>query len=96
MVNSPSGLGDSVRGGAIDFVDSVTGTSKGEKSDASVKGAQKTKEGIARMEHGGTGAPTGNQSDPASGVVTVDDIHAKRAAGDNRYGEPVDPRFENV
>lgn len=72
----------------MDFVDSVTGTGTGEKSSASMTGAQKTKEGIDRMEYGGKGAASGQRDDPASGVVTVEDIHAQNAAGDHRYSTP--------
>ena len=77
----------------MDFVDSVTGTGTTEQNDATVKGAQKTEQGITRMKHGDTAA---QQNDPASGVVTVDDIYSQRAAGDHRYDAPVDPKFGNT
>lgn len=72
----------------MDFVDSVTGTGAGRKSEATIKGSQKTREGIDKMEHKGGGGVPSQQTDPASGVVTVDDVHRQRAAGDHRYSTP--------
>ncbi|THH28611.1 hypothetical protein EUX98_g5585 [Antrodiella citrinella] len=48
------GLGETVRGGTLDFIDSAVG--HGKRHNATDRGAQETEEGIARMEHGKAGA----------------------------------------
>ena len=47
-------MGESLRGGTLDFVDAAVG--HGKRHNASDRGAQETEEGIARMEHGKAGA----------------------------------------
>ena len=43
-------MGETIRGEALDFIDSAVGTSK--HHDETERGAEETEEGIARMEHG--------------------------------------------
>ncbi|KAK7692031.1 hypothetical protein QCA50_005436 [Cerrena zonata] len=67
------GLGESIRGGAMDFVDSATGT--GDRHQETQKGAREVEEGISKIEHGNNykAAPTvtgvttaGKQTGPAT------------------------------
>ncbi|KAI0643967.1 hypothetical protein C8Q79DRAFT_1011786 [Trametes meyenii] len=51
------GLGDAIRGNAMDFVDSATGTSRRHHEETDV-GRAKTEQGINRMETSTTTNPT--------------------------------------
>ncbi|KAI0794959.1 hypothetical protein C8Q75DRAFT_889088 [Abortiporus biennis] len=83
------GMGDSIRGSAMDFVDSAANTGSA-RSDATTKGASKTEQGIQRMDgshtSSGPGAERHGSDTPGSGVVTVHDIHSGRQTG--YYEEP--------
>ncbi|KAI0367344.1 hypothetical protein BV20DRAFT_970779 [Pilatotrama ljubarskyi] len=54
------GLGDSIRGNAMDFVDSATGTG-GRHTETDI-GRQKTEQGINRVETGSAGTTTGTST----------------------------------
>lgn len=85
---SVQGMADTVRGGAMDFVDSATNTGSGQHQ-ATTTGAHKTEEGIHRMEHGGPSGQ-GTKRGDASGVVTVEDLRYQsnaQSTAQNASGE---------
>lgn len=49
LTSRPLGIGESIRGNAMDFVDSATGTA-GRGQGATMKGRQETETGVANME----------------------------------------------
>jgi len=69
--NTFEGMGDTLRGGAMDFVDSATGTGPSRHPETDI-GAQKTETGINQMESratntsGSTNATTGTTAGTCS------------------------------
>ncbi|KAJ8487362.1 hypothetical protein ONZ51_g4209 [Trametes cubensis] len=63
------GLGDSIRGNAMDFVDSATGTG-GRHTETDV-GRVQTEQGINRMEAGTNAPPTSSQPTTATSTSSA-------------------------
>ncbi|KAI0653839.1 hypothetical protein C8Q70DRAFT_1142866 [Cubamyces menziesii] len=64
-----AGLGDSIRGNAMDFVDSATGTG-GRHTETDV-GRVQTEQGINRMETGTNAPPTSSQPTTATSTSSA-------------------------
>jgi len=63
------GVGESLRGGAMDFVDSATGTGGAHQETA--KGAREAEEGIARMDHSTTAPAAGTGTTTSSATTST-------------------------
>jgi len=77
------GMGETLRGGALDFVDSAVG--HGKRHNASQRGAQETEEGIARMEHGSAGA-SNTGSVPKPGATADNSTHPGVPGNEKPHG----------
>ncbi|TCD61929.1 hypothetical protein EIP91_007697 [Steccherinum ochraceum] len=77
------GVGESIRGGALDFVDSAVG--HGKRHNASQRGAQETEQGIARMEGGKAGANNAGGV-PQPGATADNSTHPGTVGNEKPHG----------
>ena len=87
IYNDCIGVGDNICGGATDLFDSATGIARRSEGKLAAMGGQKTEGEVEGMIPGDLASQA---KIPASDVVTVQDIHSQRAAGNYRYGAPTE------